>query len=103
MTTKKFVGIETLASEFGPMTLGLLIRSLREAQEISQQQLAQKLKISRAHLCDIEKGRRLVSPERAGKFAKIIKAPESTMIQLALQDLLRAAKLPYQVELKKVS
>lgn len=103
MSTKKFVGIETLTAEFGPMTLGLSIRSLREAQDISQQQLAQRLKISRAHLCDIEKGRRLVSPERAGKFAKIIKAPESTMIQLAIQDILRVAKLPYEVKLKKVS
>ncbi|NUN05685.1 MAG: helix-turn-helix transcriptional regulator [Bdellovibrio sp.] len=103
MSTKKFVGVESLIAEFGPMTLGLLVRSMREAQEISQQQLARKLKISRAHLCDIEKGRRLVSPERACKFAKTIKAPESTMIQLAIQDILRVAKLPYEVHLKRVS
>lgn len=103
MGIRKMFGIESLEAEFGPMTVGLYLKFRREAQELSQQVMADKLRISKAHLCDIEKGRRLISPERAAKFAKILRAPETTLIKLALQDLLRAAKLPYQVELKKVS
>jgi transcriptional regulator with XRE-family HTH domain len=103
MNTKNMVGIETLEAEFGPMTAGLFLRAMRDIQGMSQLDLAKKLKISKAHLCDIEKGRRLLSPDRAAKFAKIIKAPESVLIQLALQDSLREAKLNYFVKLTKAS
>jgi len=103
MNTKKYVGIETLEERFGPMTVGLFIRAFREADEISQADFAKKLKISKANLCDIEKNRKLVSPERAAKFSKVLKVSETILIQLAIQDMLRQAKLPYEVSLKKVS
>lgn len=103
METKNMVGIETLEAEFGPMTVGLFIRAMRDVQGVSQLDLSKKLKISKAHLCDIERGRRFISPDRAAKFAKIIKVPESTLVQLALQDLLREAKLNYSVKLTKAS
>lgn len=100
MSTKKLVGIESLEAKFGPMTVGLFLKAFREGDEFSQVDFAKKLKISRANLCDLEKERKLVSPERAAKFARILKVPESALVRLALQDLLRAAHLDYQVELK---
>ena len=71
--------------------------------ELSQVDFARKLKISRANLCDLEKDRKLVSPERAAKFARILKVPETALVRLALQDLLRAAHLNYRVEIKGAS
>jgi hypothetical protein len=71
--------------------------------DISQVDFAKKLKISRANLCDLEKERKLVSPERAAKFARILKVPESAMIRMALQDMLRAAYLDYSVEIRGAS
>lgn len=56
--------------------------------------------ISRANLCDIEKGRKLVSLDRAVHIAKALGISEQYVIQLALQDQLRREKLPYEVELK---
>lgn len=103
MNIKNYVGIESLEVKFGTMSVGLFIKSFREADDISQVEFAQKLKISRANLCDIEKGRKLISAERAAKFAKYLKVPEITLIKLALQDLLRVAHLNYQIDLKKVS
>lgn len=103
MNIKNYVGVESLEAKFGPMTLAIFIKSFREADEISQVEFAKKLKISRANLCDIEKSRKLVSAERAAKFAKYLKVPEMTLIRLALQDLLREAQLNYWIELKKVS
>ncbi len=103
MNIKNYVGIESLEVKFGPMTVALYIKSFREADEVSQTEFAKKLKISRANLCDIEKGRKLVSAERAVRFAKYLKVPEMTLIRLALQDLLREAQLNYRIELKKVS
>ena len=103
MSTKNFDGIESLEKKYGPMTIGLFLRSIREADEISQSDFAKKLKISRANLCDIEKGRKLLSPERAVKFSKLLKLPEMTLIKLCLQDALRLAHVHYTVELKKAS
>jgi transcriptional regulator with XRE-family HTH domain len=100
MSTKNRIGIESLEARFGPMTVGLFLKAIREGDDISQVDFAKKLKISRANLCDLEKERKLVSPERAAKFARILKVPESALVRLALQDILRAAHLNYQVQLK---
>ncbi len=82
------------------MTVGMFIRAFRESDEISQIEYAKKLGISRANLCDIELGRKLISPERAAKIAKKLGVPDAVLIQLSIQDTLRAAKLHYKVELK---
>lgn len=103
MTTKEFNTIKNLEKKFGPMTLGMFLKTIRESDEISQVDFAKKLKISRANLCDIEKNRKIVSPDRALKFAKLLKIPESTLVKLALQDLLRSLNLTYEIEIKKAS
>jgi transcriptional regulator with XRE-family HTH domain len=72
MSTKRFYDIKDLEKKYGPMTVGLFLRSFRESDELSQTDYAKRLRISRANLCDIEKGRKLVSPERAAKIAKIL-------------------------------
>lgn len=99
MTINKKKVSEYLDSKYGELSLGDFIRSLRESEEISQTDFAAKLKISRANLCDIEKNRKLVSPERASRFSKILNFPEKFFVKLAIEDLLRQAKLKYQVEL----
>lgn len=100
MNTKNLIGIESLERKYGPMTLGLFLRALREADDLSQTEFAKKLKLSRANLCDLEKGRKLVSPERAAKMASLLKVPETALIKLSIQDMLRAAKLNYKIDLK---
>jgi hypothetical protein len=51
------------------------------------------LGISKSHLCDIEKGRKLVSPERAARFAEILGYLPATFVRLALQDIVDRAEL----------
>ena len=84
----------------GPLTLGLAIESLRKGEALSQEACAKRLKISRSHLCDVEKGRKLVSPERAAKWARLLGYPESVLVQLALQAELDAAGLRYTVAIE---
>lgn len=103
MSTKKFFDVKSLEQKFGPMTVGLFLHAFREADGISQVEFAKKLKLSRANLCDLEKGRKNISPERATQIAKVLGVPETVLIQLALQDSLRSANLNYVVKLKKVS
>lgn len=84
----------------GPLTLGRAMESIRKGEELSQDECARKLGISKSHLCDVEKGRKTVSPERAAKWARVLGYPESVMVQLALQGELDAAGLKYRVEIE---
>lgn len=98
MSTKKSNAIRFLEGVRGsPMTFGELIESVRSTDEVSQVVLAKKLGVSRAHLCDIEKGRRIVSPERAAKFAKVLGYPEEIFVSIALQEQLDRAKLKLKI------
>jgi len=84
----------------GPLTLGRAIESLRKVQELSQDECARKLGVSKSHLCDVEKGRKTVSPERAAKWARTLGYPESVLVRLAIQGELDAAGLKYKVEIE---
>lgn len=83
----------------GPLTFGQLINSLRKCDEWSQVKLAAKMGISKAYLCDIEKERRLVSPELAAHFAKVMGYSLNQFVALALEDQLMKAGLKLRVEL----
>ncbi|HTN81629.1 MAG TPA: helix-turn-helix transcriptional regulator [Acidimicrobiales bacterium] len=90
----------------GPLTLGEAIESVRKSEDLSQDACAKKLGVSKSHLCDVEKGRKIVSPERAAKWARvlghrmcIVSYPESVLVRLAIQAELDAAGLKYKVVL----
>lgn len=84
----------------GPLTLGSALSGLREADQMSLSEFAKQLGISRSHLCDIEQGRRSVSPERAARFAHALDQSEAQFVRLALQDQVRSAGLRLTVEVK---
>ncbi len=81
-----------------PLTLGGLLESIRLGEEMSQAEFARKLRISASHLCDIEKGRKVVSPERAARFARILGRSEPQFVRLALQELVDEAGLKLTVD-----
>lgn len=80
-----------------PFTLGLLLRSLRLADEETLEEFADHLGISRSHLLDIEKGRKAVSPARASQFAEALGHSKKQFVELALQDLLEREGVPGKV------
>ena len=84
----------------GPLTFGGMIRSFRMADEISQVELAEKVRISKANLCDIEHGRRPVSIEKAALFARVMGYSETQFVAVALEDQLRDAGFEAHIELK---
>ena len=103
MNIKKWHGVEDLENRFGSMTIAMFLKAFRESEEFSQAEYAKKLGLSRANLCDLEKSRKLITPERAARMAKKIGVPEKVLVQLAIQDKLHAAHLKYTVELKVAS
>jgi DNA-binding XRE family transcriptional regulator len=85
---------------YGPLTFADLMISYRDGVGISQVQLAKKLGISRANLCDIEKGRRLPSIGRASAMAKKLGEIPQFWVEMVLQDMLRQEKMKYMVRLE---
>jgi transcriptional regulator with XRE-family HTH domain len=84
----------------GPLTMGELLRALRKSEGRTQEEFASYLEITKQHICDIEKGRKLVSPSRAALFAKRLGQPAAFFIQVALQEELRNAGLKIKVRVE---
>lgn len=104
-TRKKSNAIKFLESLRGnkPLTFGEMINSIRMCDEVSQSKLAQMMDISRAHLCDIEHGRRSVSVEKAAQFARVLGYSEEQFIAMVLEEQLADAGMPFAFELKKAA
>ena len=101
MSTKKSEAVKFMEKlTGGPLTFAIHLNNIRECDELSQVEFAKKLKISPSHLCDIIKGRKVVSPGRAAKFAKILGYSEHLFVQLALQAMLDEAGLKMSVSLE---
>src|SRR4051812_36875295 len=96
MTKKTLQKMEKLTKV--KLTLGKLIWAIRQAAEISQVDFANKLRITKQHLCDIGHERKSVSPSLAAKYAKILGYSKEQFIRLSLQDLIDREGLDVQVE-----
>ena len=83
----------------GRITLGALVEAIRRGEEVTQAEFAERLGVSKSHLCDIEKGRKVVSPERASRFAELLGYSSDHFVRLALQDAIDKAGLHYTVRL----
>ena len=82
------------------LTFGKMIESIRKADNITQVELAAKLKISRAHLCDLEKGRRTITVARAIQLSNILGYSTHQFVAKALEDITCAAGLDVRITLE---
>jgi transcriptional regulator with XRE-family HTH domain len=89
--------LEEIAGE--PLTFGGLLRATREGEGESQEAFARRLGVSKSHLSDVENARKVVSAARAARWAEVLGYSPRQFVQLALQDELREAGLPFRVEL----
>jgi transcriptional regulator with XRE-family HTH domain len=83
----------------GALTLGRLLYAIRMGEALSQAAFAKKLGVSKAHICDVEKDRRVVSPARAQLWAKKLGYSPEQFVELALQASLKKEGLNYKVKL----
>lgn len=97
MSDKSMAFLESITGK--KMTLGNMLCSIRECEEMSQADFAKLLHISRQYLCDIEKGRRAVSAKAAAEFADILGYSAMQFIRLALQDELDRNGFHFDVEI----
>lgn len=73
---------------------------IRTTLDHSQVEMAKKLGISKAALCEIEKGRTLVSPQSACRYAKKAGFSETLAIEACFQDQLRKANIKKRVKIE---
>lgn len=98
MTTKNRIPAKAAIRRItGHISFGDMIQALRESHEWTQVKMAKKLSISKQDLCNIEKGRKLVSVERAVSFARSLKLPIKTFAKYALQDQLHKAGIEGEI------
>ncbi len=102
MTTekRKTYGLKDLEKRLGAQTVGELLRTWRLTEEMTLKDFGKKIGVSVANLCDIEKERKGVSPEKAEQIAKAIGVPPALLIRLSIEESLRASGLNYKVEIK---
>lgn len=93
-------GIEYLEALTGPLTFARMIKSLRQCDEQTLAKFGKRLGVTAGHLHDVESGKRVVSLERAARWAKVLGHSEQSFVQLALQAQLDAAGINATVELK---
>ena len=72
----------------GTLTLGQYLCAYRISEEITQTQLAETLGVSVQYLCDIEKGRKQVSPEKSALFAEALGDIPEYFVMLVLRERL---------------
>lgn len=85
----------------GKLTLGRLIWAIRQSEESSQVEFAERLDISKQQLCDIEHDRKSVSPKMAADYAKALGYSEEQFVRLCLQEMVNKAGLHMIVDAKK--
>jgi transcriptional regulator with XRE-family HTH domain len=104
MTTKNKVSAKKAIRKItGPISFGEMLNSFRLSNEYTQVAMAEILGISKQELCNIEKGRKVVSVERAKNFAEALKMPSKVFAKYALQDQLIMAGIAGIVEIKEAA
>lgn len=97
---KKSHGSKNLEKRLGKLTVGEFLNNWRISEEMSLKEFGKLVGLSIPNLCDIEKGRKGVSPEKAQQIAKAIGVPPALLIRLALEEQLHSAGLKYTIEVK---
>lgn len=92
-------GSKQLEKNFGPLTFGRLLESHRLAEEISQTDMAKKLKMTRQKLNDFEHGRRFPSLGAAADMAEALGEHAATWVSVVIEEMLREEDLDFKVTL----
>jgi DNA-binding XRE family transcriptional regulator len=98
MTTKE--ATKAFEKIHGPFTFATFMLGIRTTMNLSQVEMAKKLGISKAALCEIEKGRTLVSPHSAVRYAKKAGFSQTVALEACLQDQLRKANIKKRVRIE---
>jgi DNA-binding XRE family transcriptional regulator len=101
MSIKKAVSV--FDKLHGPFTFAEFMLGIRTTLDLSQVAMAKKIGVSKAALCEIEKGRTLVSAAAAVRYAKKAGFSETLALEACLQDQLRKANIKKRVRIENAA
>ena len=105
MTTKKNkkFSSSSLNRRLGKLTVGEFLRTWRQTEEMTLREFGSKVGLSVANLCDIEKGRKGVSPLKAESIARSLGVPPELLVRLSIEEILNSSGMKYLVEIRPAS
>lgn len=98
MSDKSLAILESISKK--KLTVGNLLWSIREGEEMTLAEFSKQLGISRQYLCDVEHGRRMVSIKMAAEFARKLGHSPLQFVRLTIQEELQRSGLHFDVQLK---
>jgi transcriptional regulator with XRE-family HTH domain len=97
MTQQSLKQLEEITG--GPLTLGKLLLSIRQSEEMTQVEFGESLGMSKQQLSDIENNRKVVSPQLAASYADKLGYSPDQFVRLSLQQMLDRAGLDLSIEI----
>lgn len=102
MTNNNVDALEFLKKNRGPLSLGKVLKADRLANDMTQENLATKIGVTRQAIYGFESERDFPSYKTLKKIAKIFKMDEASYVRLLVQDLMRKKGIEgYTVDVKK--
>lgn len=95
--TADFLGLLT----GGPLNLSRAIKSHRQCAEWTQQDLADRLEVSKQAVSKFEKGNLLPSLDTVIKIADAFEVDRETFVRLLFQEMVTKAGLNYQIQVEE--
>lgn len=104
MNKENVDALQFLKKRRGPLTLGKTLKADRLALEMTQEEVAQKIGVTRQAIYGFESERDFPSYKTLKKIAKVFKMDMDSYVRLMVQDLMRKKGIDdYVVEIKKVA
>jgi transcriptional regulator with XRE-family HTH domain len=100
MTTKKTISAREALKDILKSSFSEFVRDIRECDEISQTELAKRMRVSRQFINAVENDKANVSLEMAIKIARALGYPYEAFIEVFLNDMLRKSGIKKIVHLE---
>ena len=100
MTTKKTLSAREALKNILKYSFGEFVRDIRECDELSQTELAKRMRVSRQFINAVEKDKANVSLEMAIKIARTLGYPYEAFVEIFLNDMLRKSGIKKVVHLE---
>lgn len=100
MTTKKTMSAREALKDTLKYSFGEFVRDIRECDELSQTELAKRMRVSRQFINAVEKDKANVSLEMAIKIARALGYPYEAFVEIFLNDMLRKSGIKKVVHLE---
>lgn len=100
MTTKKALSARDALKNILKYSFGEFVKDIRECDELSQTELAKRMRVSRQFINAIEKNRAKISLEMTIKIARALGYPYEAFVEIFLNDMLRKSGIKKVVHLE---